>query len=49
MAVPAERQPLEPQLESILYPNHSRYAFGTQRERYAKIAAERYAVGASIQ
>ncbi|MCH5676807.1 helix-turn-helix domain-containing protein [Streptomyces gilvus] len=33
----------------IPYPNHSRYVLGAERERYAKIAAERYAAGASIQ
>ncbi|MFD8723926.1 helix-turn-helix domain-containing protein [Streptomyces sp. NPDC059629] len=36
-------------MESIPYPNNSRDIVGTERERYAKIAAERYAVGASIQ
>ncbi|MFF4253162.1 helix-turn-helix domain-containing protein [Streptomyces sp. NPDC001663] len=36
-------------MENILYPNNSRYVLGAERERYAKIAAERYAAGASIQ
>ncbi|MBC9728824.1 helix-turn-helix domain-containing protein [Streptomyces sp. TRM68367] len=33
----------------IPYPNNGRYVLGAERERYAKIAAERYAAGATIQ
>ena len=36
-------------MESIPYPNNGRYVLGAERERYAKIAAERYAAGVSIQ
>jgi len=36
-------------LESIPYPDNSRYVLGAEREGYAQIAAERYADGASIQ
>jgi hypothetical protein len=49
MALPAEREPKEPRMESIPYPNHGRHVIGAERERYAKIAAERYSAGATIQ
>ena len=51
VAEPPEHQPQEPRMEgrSLPYPNNSRYIQGAERERYARIAAERYAAGASIQ
>ncbi|MET8182226.1 helix-turn-helix domain-containing protein [Streptomyces sp. NPDC005336] len=36
-------------MEHLPYPNNGRYVLGAERERYAEIAAERYAAGASIQ
>lgn len=35
--------------EPGLYPRNSRYIVGAERERYARIAAERYVAGASMQ
>ncbi|MCX4880093.1 MULTISPECIES: helix-turn-helix domain-containing protein [unclassified Streptomyces] len=48
MAAPPNTNPRSPGWKHIPYPNHGRYALGAERERYAKIAAERYAAGASI-